>query len=179
MTVDRTARGSRDDVVSDGDSKRRHEQADSIVNPEPAECCAPRTGDKVRYDVPHGVRKHREDNAADNVPAADIQVRGPSSKKWQDELEDHQDKRKHDECSDAERKLRPLQWLTETGSHQHPSWEDYRKIPDNEEKPSEPAAQDRTVCQAWHSIIKECQESIAQPSEEYAFRVVVAKPAPG
>src|SRR5579864_5782657 len=145
MTEDRAAGGCGNNVVGDGESKRRHEEADSIVNPEAAECCAPRTGDKVRYNVPHGVRKHREDNAADNVPAADIQVREPSSKKWQDELEDHQDKGKDDECSDDERKLRPLQWLTETGSHQHPSWEDDRKIPDNKEKPSELAAQNRPI----------------------------------
>src|SRR5579864_5516976 len=145
MTVDRSARGSRDHVISNGESKWRYEEADSIVNPQAAECCAPRPGNKIRYNVPHGVRKHREDNAANNVPAADVQVGESSSKKWQDELEDHQDKGKDDECSDDERKLRPLQWLTETGSHQHPSWEDDRKIPDNKEKPSELAAQNRPI----------------------------------
>src|ERR1700756_1225775 len=128
---------------------------------------------------PPGVRKHQKDNAADNVPAADIQVREPSSKKWQDELEDHQDKGKDDECGNDERKLRPLQRLAETGSHQHPSREDHRKIPDPEKKPSQPTAQNRPICEARHSIIKECQERVAQPSKKYAFRMVIAKPSPG
>src|SRR6266852_3921604 len=35
------------------------------------------------------------------------------------------------------------------------------------------------ICQARDNVIKECQERIAQPSEKYALRVVVAKPAPG
>src|SRR5260370_28195027 len=167
MAEDGALRGGGNYVVGDGESKRRHEEADSIVNPEAAECCAPRTGNKVRYNVPHGVRKHREDNAADNVPAAYIQIGEPSSKKWQDELEDHQDKGKDDECSDDEWKLRPFQRLAETGSNQHPSREDHRKIPDAEEKPPEPAAQHRPICQAGHNIIEECQERVAQPSEEY------------
>src|ERR1700686_1603116 len=100
MTEDGSPRGCGNYVVGDGESKRRHEEAYCVVNPEAAECCAARTGNKVRYNVPQGVRKHREDNAANNVPAADIQVGEPSSKKWQDELEDHQDKGKDDECSD-------------------------------------------------------------------------------
>src|SRR2546426_9644103 len=71
------------------------------------------------------------------------------------------------------------QRLAETGSYQHPSREDNRKIPDPEEKPSKPAAQNRPICKAWHDIIKERQKRVAQPSEKYALRVVVAKPAPG
>src|SRR6202035_857704 len=130
MTEDRAARGCGDHVISNGESQWGHEEADSIVNPQAAEGCAPRPGNKVRDDVPHGVRQHGKDNAANNVPAADIQIREPSSKKWQDELEDHQDKGKDDECSDDERKLRPLQRLAVTGTHQHPSRENYRKIPD-------------------------------------------------
>src|ERR1700756_4364753 len=101
---------------------------------------------------PPGVRKHQEDNAADNVPAADIQVREPSSKKWQDELEDHQDKGKDDECSDDERKPPPPQGGKETGSPQHPTGKDPRKIPDAEQKPSKPAAQNRPIWEAGHSI---------------------------
>src|ERR1700732_3393550 len=85
MTEDRASRSCGDHVVGDGESKWRYKEADSIVNPETAECSPPRTGNKVSYNVSHRVRQHREDNAADNVPAADIQIREPSSKKWQNE----------------------------------------------------------------------------------------------
>src|SRR5258708_7424994 len=179
MTEDWTARSGRDYVVSDGGSKGRHEQTNSVVNPETAERCAPRTGNQLGYKIPDRIGKHREDKAADNIPGADIQVGEPGFKKRQDKLEDNQNEGKDDESVYDERKLRPLQRLAETGSNQHPSGEDYRKIPDPEEKPSESTAQNRPICQAWDNIIKECQERVAQPSEAYALRVVVAKPAPG
>src|SRR6266851_116437 len=179
MTEYRAARGCGDYVVSDGDSKRRHEEADGIMNPETAERCAPRAGNELRYKIPDRIGEHCEGDAADNVPSTDIQVGEPSFQEWQDKLEDHQNEGKDDESVYDERKLRPLQRLAETGDNQHPSREYHRKIPDPEEKPSEPAAQNRPICQAWHNIIKECQEGVAQPSEEYALRVVVAKPAPG
>src|SRR5258708_25232060 len=179
MTEDWTARSCRDYVVSDGGSKGRHEQTNSVVNPETAECCAPRAGNELWYKIPDWIGKHREDNAADNVPGTDIQVGEPSFKEWQDKLENHQNEGEDDESVDDEWKLRPLQRLAEPGSHQHPSRKDHRKIPDQEEKPSESAAQNRPICQAWDNIIKECQKRVAQPAEEYALRVVVAKPAPG
>ena len=149
------------------------------MNPETAERCAPRTGNQLGYKIPDRIGKHREDNAADNVPSTDIQIGEPSFKKWQDKLEDHQNEGEDDEGVHDEWKLRPLQRLAETGSYQHPSREDNRKIPDPEEKPSKPAAQNRPICKAWHDIIKERQKRVAQPSEKYALRVVVAKPAPG
>src|SRR6266851_190721 len=105
MTEYRAARGCGDYVVSDGDSKRRHEEADGIMNPETAERCAPRAGNELRYKIPDRIGEHCEGDAADNVPSTDIQVGEPS--------------------------------------------------------------------------FQECQEGVAQPSEEYALRVVVAKPAPG
>src|SRR5216684_8777247 len=179
MTVDRTARGSGDDVIRDGKGKRRHEETHSIVNPEAAEGCAPCTGNKLRHKVPNRVGKHREDNAADDVPAADIEIREPSFKEREDKLESHQNEGKDGESSYDERKLRPLQRLAETSGNQHPTGKDYRKIPDPEKEPSQLTAQDRPICEAWHRVIKEGQECVAQPSEEYALRMVVAKPAPG
>src|SRR5216684_49503 len=178
MTEDWTARSCRDYVVSDGGSKGRHEQTNSVVNPETAERCAPRTGNQLGYKIPDRIGKHREDNAADNVPATYIQVGESSFKKWQDKLEDHQNESNDDESVYDEWKLSPLQRLAETGSNQHPSWKDHRKIPDHEQKPSESAAQNRPTCQARHNVIKECQERVAQPSKKYALRVVVSKPAP-
>src|SRR5882724_3168332 len=179
MTEDRAARGCGDNVVSNGGGKGRHEETNSVVNPKTAERCAPRTGNELGYKIPDRIGKHREDNAADSVPGTDVQIGEPGPKKWQDKLEDHQNEGKNDESVHDEWELRPLQRLTETGGNQHPSREDHRKIPDPEQKPPDPAAQNRPICQAWHNIIKECQERVAQPSEEYALRVVVAEPAPG
>src|SRR5207245_7226922 len=65
-----------------------------------------------------------------NVPSTDIQIGEPSFKKWQDKLEDHQNEGEDDEGVHDEWKLRPLQRLAETGSYQHPSREDNRKIPE-------------------------------------------------
>src|SRR5579862_4092154 len=161
MTEDRAARGGRDHVISNRDRKWRYEEADSIVNPEAAERRSPRPRNQLRYDVPHRVRKHREDNAADDVPTADVKIGEPSSKNWKDEFENHQNESEDDEGVYDEGKLRPLQRLAETGCHQHPPWQHNSKIPDAEEEPSQPAAQDRPVCQAWHGIIKECQKCIA------------------
>src|SRR5258707_7772864 len=179
MTEDRAARGSGDDVINNSKGKRRHEETDSIVNPEAAERGAPRAGDELRHKIPDRVRKHREDNAADDVPSTDIEVREPSFKERQDKLEDHQNEGKDDESVYDERKLRPLQRLAETGGNQYPSGKDYRKIPDPEKEPSQLAARDRPICEARHGVIKESQECVAQPSQEYALRMVVAKPAPG
>src|ERR1700728_4540629 len=179
MTEDGASGGCGDHVISNRQSKRRYKQADGIVNPEAAEGCTPRTGNKLRYNIAYWVGKHREDNAADDVPGAHIQIGEPSSKKWQDELEEHQNEGQDDEGVYHQRKLRPLQRLAETGGHQDPSRQDHRKIPYAEKKPSQPAAQNRPICQAWDDIIEECQECVAEPSEEYALRMVVAKPSPG
>src|SRR6267143_2987327 len=161
MTKARTARGSGDEVRRDGNGKRRHEEPHGIVNPEAAESCAPGTRNELRDKIPNRVGKHREDNAADDVPAADIEVREPSFKERQDKLEDDQNEGEDDESIDDERKLRPLQWLAETGGNQYPSGKHHRKIPDTKEKPSELAAQDRPICQARHRVVKEGQECIA------------------
>src|SRR5258708_30564850 len=179
MTGDRTARGSGDDVISDGNGKRRYVETHSIVNPEAAEGCAPRPGNEPRHKIPNRVGKHREDNAADDVPTTDIEIREPSFKEREDKFEDHQNECQDDESSHDERKLRPLQRLAETSGNQHLTGKDYRKIPDPEKKPSQLTAQDRPICEAWHNIIKESQERVAQPPEEYALRMVGAKPAPG
>src|SRR2546427_11243535 len=146
MTEDRTARGSGDHVIGDGNRKRRHEQTNSIVNPEAAERCAPRAWNELRHKIPNRVGKHREDNATDDVPSTDIEVREPSFKERQDKLEDHQNEGKDDESVYDERKLRPLKRLAETGSDQNPSGKHHRKIPNAEEKPSQLAAQDRPIC---------------------------------
>src|SRR5258708_23358203 len=111
MTEDRTARGSGDDEINDGKGKWRHEETDSIVNPEAAERRASRTRNELRHKIPNRVRKHREDNAADDVPSTDIEVREPSFKERQDKLEDHQDESKDDESVYDERQLRPFQRL--------------------------------------------------------------------
>ena len=133
----------------------------------------------LRLEIPNRVGKHREDNAADDVPTTDIEIREPSFKEREDKLEGHQNEGKDDESSYDERKLRPLQRLAETSGNQHPTGKDYRKIPDPEKEPSQLTAQDRPICEAWHRVIKEGQECVAQPSEEYALRMVVPKPAPG
>src|SRR6266403_3373072 len=179
MTEDGTARGSGDDVIGDGKGKRRHVETHSIVNPQAAERRAPRTGNELGHKIPDRVRKHCEDNAANDVPGTDVEVREPSFKEWQDKLEDHQNEGKDHESVYDERKLRPLQRLAETGGNQYPSGKDYRKIPDPEKEPSQLAARDRPICEARHGVIKESQECVAQPSEEYTLRMVVAKPAPG
>src|SRR5260370_10817052 len=106
MTEDRAARGCGNDVVRDGDSKRRDVEAHSIVNPEAAKRCAPRTGNELRHEIANRIGKHREDNAADDVPGTDIQIGEPSFKKWQDKLEDHQNEGKDDENDYDESKLR-------------------------------------------------------------------------
>src|ERR1700737_4752709 len=177
MTVDRAARGSGDDVIGDSKGKRRHEETDSIVNPEATERRASRTGNELRHKISNRVGKHREDNAADDVPGTDVEVREPNFKEGQDKLEDPETEGEDDERVYDERKICPLQRLAETGGNQHPSGKDYRKIPNTEKEPSELAAQDRSICEAWHRVIKEGQECVAQPSEEYALRMVVAKPA--
>src|SRR2546430_14514874 len=105
--------------------------------------------------MPDRIGKHREDNAADNVPSTDIQIGEPSFKKWQDKLEDHQNEGKDDESVHDEWKLCPLQRLAETRSYQHPSPEGHRKIPDPEEKPSKPAAQHRPLCKARPAAMTE------------------------
>src|SRR3982075_1856013 len=128
MTEDRATGGCGDYVVSDGGSKGRHEQTNSVVNPETAERCAARTGNQLRYKIPDRIGKHGENNAADNVPGTDIQIGEPSFKKWQDKFEGHQNESKDDESVYDERKLSPFQRLAETGSDQHPSREDNRKI---------------------------------------------------
>src|SRR5882762_4822516 len=145
MTEDRATGGCGDNVVSDGGSKGRHEQTNSVVNPETAERCAPRSRNELGYKIPDRIGKHREDNAADNVPGTDIQIGEPSFKKWQDKLEDHQNEGKDDESVYVEWKLGPLERLAETGCNQYPSGEDYRKIPDPEQKPSQLAAQNRAI----------------------------------
>src|SRR3982074_996338 len=123
MTKDGATSGCGNDVVSDGKGEWRHVEAHGIVNPEAAEGCAPRTGNQLGYKIPDRISKHREDNAADNVPGTDIQVGEPSFEKWQDELKDHQNEGKHDESVNDERELSPLQRLAETGSNQTPSGE--------------------------------------------------------
>src|SRR5216684_8992221 len=105
MTVDRTARGSGDDVIRDGNGKRRHIETHGIVNPETAERCAPRAGNELRHKIPDRVGEHCEGDAADNVPSTDIQVGEPSFQEWQDKLEDHQNEGKDDESVYDERKL--------------------------------------------------------------------------
>src|SRR5216684_7929504 len=137
MTVDRTARGSGDDVISDGKGKRRHEEAHGIVNPEAAEGRALSAGNEFRHKIPHRVGKHREDNSADGVPSTDIKVREPGFKEWQDKLEDHQNEGKDDESVDNERKLGPFERLAEAGGDKYPTWEHDRKIPDPEKEPSQ------------------------------------------
>src|SRR6266481_5799706 len=97
MTVDRTARGSWNNVVSHSKGKRRYEETHSIVNPESAERRAPRAGNELRHKIPDRVGQHREDNAANDVPSTDVEVREPSFKEWQDKLEDHQDEGQDDE----------------------------------------------------------------------------------
>src|ERR1700724_505714 len=136
MTVDRAARGSGDDVIGDSKGKRRHEETDSIVNPEAAERRASRTRNELRHKISNWVGKHREDNAADDVPGTDVEVREPSFKEGQHKLEDHENEGKDDESVYDERKLRPLQRLAETSGNQHPTGKDYRKIPDTEKEPS-------------------------------------------
>src|ERR1700739_2495143 len=140
MTVDRAACGSGDDVIRDGNGKRGHEETHGIVNPEAAEGCAPRTGNEFRYKITDRVGEHREDNAANNVPAADVEIREAGLNERQDKLENHQDEGEDDESVYDERKFGPLQRLAETGENQHPSGKDYRKIPDTEENPSKLAA---------------------------------------
>src|SRR6266446_4017571 len=108
MTEDRATGGCGDNVVSDGGSKGRHEQTNSVVNPEAAKRSAPRPGNELRHEIANRIGKHREDNATDNVPGTDIQVGEPSFKEWQDKLEDHQNESKDDESVYDERKLRPL-----------------------------------------------------------------------
>src|SRR5258707_13426649 len=179
MTGDRTARGSGDDVISDRNGKRRYVETHSIVNPEAAEGCAPHPGNEPRHKIPNRVGKHREDNAADDVPTTDIEIREPSFKEREDKFEDHQNEGQDDESSHDERKLRPLQRLAETSGNQHPTGKDYRKIPDPEKEPSQLAAQHRPICEARHGVIKESQEGVAQPSKEYALSVIVAKSSPG
>src|SRR5258706_6595897 len=148
MTGDRTARGSGDDVISDRNRKRCYVETHSIVNPEAAEGCAPRAGNEPRHKIPNRIGKHREDNAADDVPSADIEIREPSFKERQDKLEGHQNEGKDDERSYDERKLRPLQRLAEASGNEYPAGKDYRKIPDPEKQPSELAARDRPIGEA-------------------------------
>src|ERR1700704_3508941 len=109
MTEDRATGGCGDNVVSDGGSKGRHEQTNSVVNPEAAERCAPRTGNELGYKIPDRIGKHRENNAADDVPSADVKICEPSFKEGQDELEDHHNEGKDNESVYDEWKLRPLQ----------------------------------------------------------------------
>src|SRR5260370_38436831 len=52
MAVDRTPRGSRDDVIGDRKGERRHEEAYSIVNPEAAKRRAPRAWDELWHKIP-------------------------------------------------------------------------------------------------------------------------------
>src|ERR1700681_1305575 len=108
MIEDRAARGCGDHVISNGESKWRYEEADSIVNPQSAERCALRARNEFGHEIPDGVGKHREDNAADNVPTTDVQIGEPGFKKWQDKFEDHQNEGQDDESVYDERKLCPL-----------------------------------------------------------------------
>src|SRR5882724_4773188 len=161
MTVNRTASGSGDDVIRDGNGKRGHEETHGIVNPEAAEGGAPRTGNELRHEIANRIGKHGEDNAADDVPPTDIEIREPSFHEWQDKLEDHQNEGENDESVYDKWELSPLQRLAETGGNQYPSGKDYRKIPYAKEKPSQLAAQDRPICEAWHRVIKEGEECVA------------------
>src|SRR5438445_4184209 len=153
MTGDRTARGSGDDVISDRNGKRRYVETHSIVNPQAAEGRAPRAGNEPRHKIPNRVGKHREDNAADDVPSADIEIRKTSFEERQDKLEGHQNEGNDHDSSYDERKFRPLQRLAETGGNEYPAGKDYRKIPDPEKQPSQLAAQDRPISEAWHRVI--------------------------
>src|ERR1700758_4905623 len=137
MTGDRKARGSGYNVISDANGKRRYVEPHSMVNPEAAEGCAPRAGNEPRHKIPDRVGKHREDNAADDVPTTDIEIRQPSFKEREDKFEDHKNEGKDDKSSHDYWKLRPLQRLAETSGNQHPTGKDHRKIPDPEKEPSQ------------------------------------------
>src|ERR1700738_3886256 len=89
MTENRAARGCGNYVVSNGDSEGRHEETNCVVNPEATERCAPRSRNDLGHKIPHRIGKHREDNAAADVPATDVQIGEPGLKKWEDKLEDH------------------------------------------------------------------------------------------
>src|SRR6266403_3857674 len=116
MTEDRATGSCGDNVVSDGGSKGRHEETNSVVNPETAERCAPRSRNELGYKIPDRIGKDGEGNAADNVPGTDIEIGEPSFKKWQDKFEGHQSDGEDDESVYDEGKLRPLPRLAETGS---------------------------------------------------------------
>ena len=136
VAEDGTARGRGNHVIGDGERKGRHVQADSVVNPETTEGCASRTGNQFGHKVPDRVGKHREDDAADDVPRADIEVREPGPEERQDELEDHQNEGEDDESVHHERKLGPFKWLAEAGGDEYPAGEHNRTIPDPEQEPS-------------------------------------------
>src|SRR5260221_13828044 len=117
MTEDRAARGSGDDVINNSKGKRRHEETDSIVNPESAERGAPRAGDELRHKIPNREGKHRENNPAEDVPSTDIEGREPTFKESQDKLEDHQNDGENDKSVNDERTPRPFQRMAETGGN--------------------------------------------------------------
>src|SRR5579864_2262106 len=179
MAEDRAARSCGDHVIRDREREGRHIQAYGIVNPQAAEGCASRAGNKLGHNVSHRVGQHGEDDATYDVPRCDVEIRKRRFKERQDELEGHQNEGKYDEDVYDMGKLPPFERLADAVENQHPSGQDYREIPYPKEKPSQLAAPHRPICQTGHNVIKERQESVAQPAKEYALRVVVAKPAPG
>src|SRR3977135_172078 len=92
MTEDGAAGRCGNDVVSDGDGEWGDVEADRIVDPEATERCAWRAGNELRHDIANRVGQQREDDAADNVPTADIQVGGPGFQERQEKPENHQNK---------------------------------------------------------------------------------------
>src|ERR1700746_3615150 len=161
MAEDRAARSCGDHVISDREREGRHIQAYGIVNPQAAEGCTSRAGNKLGHNVSHRVGQHGEDDAANDVPRGDVEVRKRGFKEGQDELESHQNEGKDDEDVYDMGKLPPFERLADTVENQHPTGKNYGKIPDPEKEPSKLAAQDRPICQTWHRVIKEGDECVA------------------
>src|SRR6266852_3834696 len=151
MTKDGATGDCGNDVVCDRDGEWRDVEADGVVNPKATERSASRTGNKLRHEIANRVGQQREDDAPDNVPTADIQVGEPSFKEGQDKLADHQNEGEDDESVHYQRELSPFERLAEASGDKYPAGKHHRKIPDPDKK----------------------------PSEKYALRMVVAKPAPG
>ncbi len=178
VTVDGASACRRNNVVDDGKCQWRDEQPDRVVDPQAAERSATRPGDDFRQEVPHRVGEQREDEAADHIPARDVQRFHAPAEERRHELNRCEDEPDDDQDVNDRRELGPLERLADPGQYKDPAGHHHGEIPEREEPPSQKSARHATAGQDRDRVVQECEEDVTQPTEDDALGVGVADPSP-
>src|SRR5229473_5046157 len=131
------------------------------------------------YEIGDCQCQRSDDEPPDDVPGRNIQTRKTLLEERRHKLNDRKDEAEHHKTGDDQWELRPLEWLAKPRANQNPSRQDDAEIPDPEQPPSKPAAENGPLRKPRYSVIQKGKESVAEKPEQDALRVVVAQASPG